>query len=309
MPVPSVSTAFPDILDARFAKLYHDRYKQLPDKLGMFFDMIDGENSPQKQDYRTSQVGAFGDIPEFSGTVVYDDFSQGYDVIITPKEYASGYQIERKLWADDLYGIMDARPKGLSTAYQRTRQKHGASIFNGAFSVDTTWLNNTENVSMCSNSHTTTAGGVSTAAGFDNLTTAALSATAVTAARILMVGFRGDRAERISVMPDALLYPPALYDRAHEIVKSMGIPDSANNNANVHEGAYKLYEWNYLTDTNNWFMYDSTMIKDMLKWIDRENQQHAMVEDIDTLVGKWRLYARYGLGWNDWRFILGAQVA
>lgn len=308
MPVPSVSTAFPDILDPRFAKLYDDRYKQLPDKLGKFFDMIDGSKAPTRDTYRTSQVGTFGDIPEFTGTVTYDDVNEGYDVTITPKEYASGFQIERKLFDDDLYGVMDGKPRGLATAYQRTRQKHGASVFNGAFSVDTTWLSNSENVALASNSHTTRASGVSTASGFDNLITAALTATAVAAARIQMVGYRGDRAERISVMPDMLLYPPDLYDRAFEIVKSMGLPDTANNNANVHEGAYELVEWNYLTDVNNWFMIDKMTMKDALKWVDRVGSQFAMVEDFDTLIGKWRLYCRYGLGHNDWRFLLGAQV-
>ena len=308
MPVPAVSTAFPDLLDPRFAKLYNDRYQQLPDKLAKFYDMLSGASAPTRDTYQTSQIGTFGDIPEFTGSVVYDDVSEGYNVTITPKEYASGFQIERKLYDDDLFGIMDSKPKGLATAYQRTRQKHGASTFNSAFSVDTTWNNNTEAVALCSNSHTTRSG-ASTSSGFDNLTTAALSATAVTASRILMVGFRGDRAERLSVMPNALLYPPDLYDRAFEIVKSMGIPDSANNNANVHEGGYELIEWNYLTDVNNWFMFDSTMMKDMLKWVDRTTSEFAMVEDFDTLIGKWRLYCRYGLGHNDWRFILGAQVA
>ena len=310
MPVPSVSTAFPDILDARFAKMYNDRYKQLPDKLATFYDFVTtGQGGTQKADYRTSQIGTFGDIPEFTGTVTYDDVAQQYDVTITPKEYASGFQIERKLYDDDLYGIMDSKPKGLATAYQRTRQKHGASVFNGAFSVDTTWLSNTENVAMCSNSHTTASSGVSTTTGFDNLSTSALSATALTAVRILMVGFRGDRGERISVMPNMILHPPDLYDRAYEVVKSMGIPDSANNNANVHEGAYQLVEWNYLTDTNNWFVIDSTMMKDCLKWVDRVSSEFAMVEDFDTLIGKWRIYCRYGLGWNDWRFVHGGQVA
>ena len=37
--------------------------------------------------------------------------------------------------------------------------------------------------------------------------------------------------------------------------------------------------------------------------------EFAMVEDFDTLVGKWRLYSRYGHGHNDWRWVLGAQVS
>ena len=124
-----------------------------------------------------------------------------------------------------------------------------------------------------------------------------------------MVNFRGDRAERISVMPDTILIPPDLYETAYEIVGSQGKVDSANNNANVHYGQYKVEEWNYLTDTNDWFLIDSSMMKDYLCWIDKIKGEFGFVEDFDTLIGKWRVYARWGHGWLDWRWILGASVS
>ena len=71
-------------------------------------------------------------------------------------------------------------------------------MLNNAFSIDTLFYNNSEGVALCSNSHITTSG-ASTSTGFDNLGTASLTATAVAAARISMVDFRGDRAERIGI--------------------------------------------------------------------------------------------------------------
>ncbi len=306
MATPSVSGNFGDLLDPRFQKIFNDRYNQLEDKLGTFFTMV--SDSPTKADYRTSQMGTLGDVPEFTGTVIYDDSHQGYDGTITPKEYASGYQIERKLFDDDQYGVMDSKPKTLATAFQRTRQKHGAQLFNNIFSLDSTWNTFTEAVAICSNSHTTTSG-ASTAAGYDNLVTSSLTAVALAAARVQMINFRGDRAERISVVPNTLLIPPDLYDLAFEIVESSGKPDTANNNANVHKGKYNVVEWIYLTDVNNWMLIDSTMMKDSLFWFDRVQKQFAQVEDFDTLIAKWRMYARYGHGHNDWRWVLGAQVS
>ncbi len=306
MPTPSISTNFGDLLDPRFQKVFNDRYDQLPDMLGQFFTMVG--DSPTKADYRTTQMGTLGDVPEFTGTIPYDDSAQGYDGTITPKEYASGYQIERKLYDDDQYGVMDAKPKTLATAYQRTRQKHGAQLFNNAFSNDTTWNSYTENVALCSDSHTTTSG-ASTGQGFDNLVTTALTAVGLASARVQMINFRGDRAERISVVPGKILIPPDLYEIAFEITESAGKVDTANNNANVHKGRYDVVEWIYLTDTNNWFLIDDTMMKDSLFWFDRVQKEFAMVEDFDTLVAKWRLYARYGHGHNDWRWVLGAQVS
>ena len=103
-----------------------------------------------------SELGEFSDVEEFTGTLSYDDIAQGYDVTFTHVQYAKGMQIERQLFDDAQNNQMDAQPKKMALAYQRTRQKHGATAFNGAFSNDTTWQSHSENVALCSDSHTTT---------------------------------------------------------------------------------------------------------------------------------------------------------
>lgn len=305
MPVPHSSGAFGDLLDPRFQEIFYNEYEQLPDMLPNLYSFppTNGRNN-----MTWSQVGTLPDFQEFTGNIAYSSQSQGYDTTSTPIEFANGVQVERKLFDDDQWHIMDQKPQGLADSAFRTRQKHGARILNNAFSVDNYFYNNSEGVALCSNSHTTTSG-ASTASGFDNLTTAALTATAVAAARIQMVGFRGDQGERISVMPDELWYPPDLYEVAYEIINASGKVDTANNNPNVHKGRYTGYEWNYLTDANNWFMVDSRMKKRMLHWVDRIALEFAMVEDFDTMVAKWRAYMRYSNAHTDWRFILGAQVS
>lgn len=305
MAVPHASAAFGDLLDPRFQRIFHEQYDELPDMIPQIF-AFPTDNG--RADMRWSQVGAYGDWTQFTGTVGYQAASQGFDTTATHIEFATGTQVERKLFDDDQYNIMDQRPAGLATAGVRTRQKHGARIFTNAFSVDTFFYNNSEGVALCSNSHTTNSG-ASTSSGFDNLTTSALSATAVTAARIQFVGFRDDKANRLMVRPDEILIPPDLYEIAFEIVASMGQVDSAQNNRNVHEGAYRIIEWNYLTDTNNWFMMDSTFRKQSLFWIDRVSKEFAFAEDIDTIIAKWRAYMRYSNAWTDWRWILGASVS
>lgn len=300
------STNFADLLDPRFQRIFHDTYDQLPDMIPMLFSSPEDNG---RADMRWSSVGAFGDWGEFTGSVDYDDLYQGYDVVQTHVEFASGFQIQRKLFDDDQYNIMDQRPSGLARSANRTRQKHGARILNNAFSNDSYFYVNSEGVALCSDSHTTNASGVSTATGFDNLTTSALSATALAAARIQFVNFRDDRANRISATPDELWIPNNLYDVAYEIVASMGKVDTANNNRNVHEGAYTIYEWNYLSDANNWFLCDNMMRKEHLFWVDRVPMEFAMAEDLDTIIAKWRGYMRHSNAFDDWRFILGANVS
>ena len=305
MPTPMTSGSFGDLLDPRFQKIFTDTLKPLPDMLGEVYTMVPSNG---RNNMTWSEVGTLTDWDEFTGTVAYTSVSQGYDVTMTPVEFTKGMQVDRKLFDDDQFHIMDQKPKSMAESLHRTRQSHGARIFNNAFTNDTLFYSHSEGVPLCSNSHTTTSG-ASTASGFDNMTTASMTATAVFAMRLQMVGYRGDQAERIEIMPDELWYPPDLSEQAFEIIKSQGKVDTANNNRNFHEGRYKPYEWRYLTDANNWFMCDSSLRKQFLFWQDRVPAEFAMIEDFDTLVAKWRGYTRYGMTYVNWRFVGGAQVA
>lgn len=306
MGMPHASGAFGDLLDPRFQKIFFERYKQLADMIPKLYAM---QGSNGRNNMTWSQVGALGDWGAFAGRVDYDSMAQGYDTTMTPVEFTSGIMVERKLFDDDQFNIMDRKPSALATAAQRTRQKHAARPFNNAFTFDTYFFNNTEGVATCSASHTTTASGVSTAVGFNNTTTSALSATAVAAARINFVKFRDDRGNRMDVMPDEILIPPDLYEVGYEIIQSSGKVDTANNNRNVHEGAYNLIEWNYLSDTNNWFLMDSEGREENLIWNDRVPIEFAYAEDLDTIIAKWRGYMRYGNAIPDWRWIFGGNVS
>ena len=306
MAVPHATGAFGDLLDIRFQKIFDDNFPQLNDMLPELFNF---EPNNGRIDMRFSQISGYGDIPQFSGSVTYQSAAQGYDTTITPLEWASGIQVERLLFDTEQYSIMNQRPAGLARAAQRTRQKHGARPFNNAFSVDTFFYNNSEGVALCSNSHTTTVQSASTASGFDNLVTTALSATALATARIQMRGFRDAAANRGDIEPDEILFPPDLYEVAFEINASMGKVDTAENNRNVHFGRYTMKEWNYLTDSNNWFLMDSSLRGESLKWFDAVSPEFAQAEDLYTLVAKWRIYFRYGNGHLDWRWINGAQVS
>lgn len=302
---PHLSINFQDVLDPRFEAIMEGVFDQLPDMIPMLYDMPESNG---REDMRWSDIGALGNFPEFSGTIDFDSQTQGFDTISTPKEFASGLQIERKLMDDKQFAVMDARATALSEAAQRTRQVHGARIFNLAFSNDSFFYVNSENVALCSDSHTTNTS-ASTANGFDNLSTAAFSAAELALIRIKMVNFRDDRANRIPVTPDTILYPPNLYQQVHEVVRSISRPDNANDASNVHRDAYRMIEWNYLTDTNNFFVMDSRLMMRFLKWVDRIPLEFGMIEDFESFTLKWRAYMRYSNAWLNWRFVNGSQVS
>ncbi len=300
-----VSTNFPDVLDIRFEKIFFEEYPQLESMLGELYTFVPTNG---RADLRWSQEGTLPNFTEFSGTVTYQDFSEGYDTVNTPLEFANGFQIERKLFDDDQHNIMNNRAAGLATAAARTREEDGSRVWNNANAVDSRFYVNSESVALVSDSHTNTSG-ASMANGFDNKTTSALTATAVATMRIQSRGFRGDQAERFSVKMDEIWIPPDLYEPAFEIVSSMGKVDTANNNRNVHQGVYTIKEWDYMTDSNNFFMADSRLRTKMLHWTDRVPLEFGMTEDADTFIGKWRAYMRYGTDHSDWRWTLGAIVS
>jgi phage major head subunit gpT-like protein len=305
---PNIASSFPDLLTADFAEVFFGVLQNTPSKLEMLFTKAD--KGPRGDQYTVSDVGTQTDWDDFDdvGSVQYSDIFQGYDVTATHKEFVKGFSIQRKLIDDEMHSIFSGRPRSMGDSYMRTREKHGARIFENAFVNDTFFYNHTEGVPLCSNSHTTTTG-ASTASGFDNLITDALSATAVASARIQMRKFRGDQAEIVNIRPDEIWIPLDLEEKAFEITKSSHKVDTDLNNRNFHEGSYQPIAWEYMEDVNNWFMCDSVLRKRNVFWIDRIGVEFKMVEEFDTFIHKWRGYSRYSNLYNDWRWVLGSQVS
>ncbi len=306
MAVPHVSGAFGDVLDVDFEDIFNDTYDQLPDRVPMIYTMVP---SNDQNHMRWSEIGTVPDFTEFTGTIAYQSQEQGYDTQADYVEFANGIQVRRTLFDDDQYHIFNERPKGLALSANRTRQQDGHRIFNESTAVGSAFYTNSEGVALVSSSHTTNAS-VSTASGFDNSGTAAMTAISVQLARIQMRGFRDDQAGRMSVTPDELWYPPDLSGQAEEIMKSGGKPHETSNTTNIlNGGVFKGYDCEYFTDVNNWFMCDSKKRKEMLFWIDRIPLEFGMAEEFDTLIAKWRAYMRYSFAHVNWRFIFGSIVS
>lgn len=249
-------------------------------------------------------VGGMADWAEYKGTIEYDDLEQGFKTTYTHVEFAKGFAVERKLVDDDLYNIINQRPRALAISAMRKREKDAASVFNNAFSSSYT---GGDAIALCG-SHPYSPSNASTQS---NAGSTALSYDAIIATRKLMRAFEDDRGELVNIMPDTLIVPPELENTAWEILESVNKPDTANNNGNyVRSTGISLIVWDYLTDANNWFLVDSTLAGMYLNWFDRVPLEFAMDPTSDfNLISKWRGYMRYSYGWSDWRFVYGHAVA
>jgi len=293
----ATSENFGDLLEPGLRKIFTDVYREKPQMMDMLYNVQSSSESYEKD----SSVGSFGTVPEFTGTVSYDDVYQGYDKTYTHKEYAKGFKVQRSLFDDDLYNVISKRPKGLGTSARRTRESASASTFNNAFTSEPT---DGDGAELCASDHASNA----TSTTQSNEGTTALSPTAVETARRLMIAFKDDRDGKIDIMPDLLLVPRDLEETAFEIISSKGKVDSADNNANFHFGKYKLAVWDYLTDSNNWFLIDQDYMKIYLQWFDRIPLEFNQDKDFDTYIAKFSCYMRYSFSWSDWRWIYGQLV-
>lgn len=250
-------------------------------------------------------AGGMGDVPEFQGSIEYDDLEQLYKTSLTHKEYVKGFKVARSLVADDQYNVINQKPRQLALAYDRTMEKHAASVFNNAFS--SSYVGG-DGVALCSASHPYSPGNAAAVQG--NAGTSALSYDAVIATRKLMRAYEDDRGELFPVAPDLIVHPPEMEDTANKIVNTANKPGTADFEDNfVRRTNLKALSWDYLTDSNNWFMVDTALAKIHLLWIDREPLEFATDPTGDyRLEAAYRGYGRWSYGWSDWRFIYGHQV-
>lgn len=305
MPSPLVSASFSDVLDVRFRDIALGQYEKGKSRIPDFFDVMDSDRA----DERFSELTPMGKFQAFTGAIPYDGASQGYDVTATHLSWALGVQIERALYDDDQFGVIDEQFAQLGDSAFKTHEDHASEVFNQAFSSASSFFSHTEAVGLCSNSHTSPISGVSTTTGFDNLITAELSPVALTSAVIQMRGFKDAAGDVIDNQPDTLLVPVALRDRADEIIKTPSGLDDANQNVNVHSGRFRVVDWYRLTDTNNWFLFDSAGLKKNLKWFWRVRLELSKMESFDNIIAKARGYMRYSYLRRDWRPVLGSQVS
>src|SRR3990167_11546050 len=156
MPNPHIAGSFPDLteLTATFTDIFNERFKAEGDRVSDYYRVVKNSNI----NTRYSTVSGMGQLVEFTGQLNYADVAQGYDVTITPVQFARGFSIERMLADTDQSGVMNAKPRALGTAAARTRNYHAVRPWDNAFTIDSLFASHTEGVAMCSNSHTTKIG-------------------------------------------------------------------------------------------------------------------------------------------------------
>jgi phage major head subunit gpT-like protein len=253
---------------------------------------------------------------EKTGRVPYDGFNPLWPYELQHHEYAMGMEIERKLVDDNLYpdGLrlprdVNARARALGVSAALFREKHAVSLFNGAF-TDSGFdafgnpFAGPDGVGLVSTAHKRSPSDSTTQS---NEFTLALTGPNITAVELAMQAFTDDRGHLNPSTPDTLLVPPALAETARIINESQLDPTSGNNAINPQRGRWNIVVWPWLTDTNAWFLIDSTKKREHLIWFDRILPQYTGHQDTETFHYKFQGYMRFSRGWSHWTWIAGSN--
>lgn len=257
-------------------------------------------------------VSGLGDIPRFGGTLLQLDQSPGYGMRIEPAEFGAYVEVERKLWYNNLYGVMKNYKGSFMVANHRTKEKaaiKGYAMLNSAAFDFMPW--NEEGVAIASSAHTTKNTNVSTTTGFSNLGTSAFDPSIVEATRILMRGFRGLNGEIMFVQPDGFIGPTSLDKKFEEVNATPKGLYSAEGTVNVQAGKWEYKTSQYFNDysTKNWIMVDWTALKRYALWINRMSPEDGAEYDFMTKRLKFSLFDWWGYGFSGWQFVYFHQVS
>lgn len=101
----TITENFGDLLDARMRKIFDREYKDNIDE--SMVPMLFGMETSTRNYEIVSGIGGMGDVQDFDGSISYDTIGQLYDKTFSFPEKALGFKVERKLYDDDMFGIMD----------------------------------------------------------------------------------------------------------------------------------------------------------------------------------------------------------
>lgn len=298
---------FPDSLEQSFGAIMKEPFSGEDQDLRKFLMTMEDSDKPEE---RLSSISGLPKPSRFLGTLAYRDPDQGYDVTATHVTVAMGTQITREMYDDDQHGQIKAIFSGFRDAFHEGKQDDVADLLNLSFTANPTdFFSHSESLALCADAHTTPSSGVSNSSGFDNLSTAALSATALAADRYTMRLFKNFKGFPIDKVPNLIIVPVELEDEALKIVQTrMGL-DTAAGDKNIQAGRYRVVGSTRFNDSNNFWVANQELLKKSLRWYTRVKFETDRMESFDQFNFKGRGYERYSYLWLFWQGLLGHSVS
>ena len=299
---------FGKLLEPGLRKLFYETFDEVPEQYSKIFKVHNSKKA-REVDYGLGAMPLWSEFgtainANLTGTPVgeaempsvnYVTIPAGLERVYVHKEFAQGFQVERKMVDDEQYGVINKMPKDLARAGRYKVEMDAVSILNNGF-TNTGY----DQKPLFAKNHPLLSGGECS-----NLIEGELNVENLKKAIIAMRNFKDEAGKKVVYKADTLIVPPALEFKAIELLNSINQADSELNNVNSLKGKLKIVVLDFLESDKAWFVMDSARHELNFFW--RVRQEFKQAEDIDTLVAKYRGYMRYSYGYSDYIGIVGSK--
>ena len=236
--------------------------------------------------------------------VNYESPVEGFLATYTHVKYGKGIRITEEQWGDDLYGIMEESPEELGRSAYSTEETLLANVFNNGF--DATAATGPDGIELFATTHIR-----ENTQTYRNEPSSAvdLSTTSMEAAVIDFANFRDGGGKRLGIQPSKLLVARDNQFNAARILQSTHRPeDDTNAMQPVGDVGLSWMAWDYLTDTDAWFLLAEKGDHKLYLW-ERFPFTTSHIFDFDTGDLKFKGVFRQSSSWGDPRGVYGSPGA
>ena len=236
-----------------------------------------------------------------------------HNFTIANRDFEASIAVDRNAIEDEQYGQIEVRVKELATEAVRffdelafTLMGQGTSTSGTAGTIyDGVTLTAYDGKAFFATDHSEGDSGTQANRG-----SSALSASALQAAITAMKKFKNDKGKPAHVRPNLLTVPNDLEWEAKELLNSQYYPEEGTTTnklaVNVLKGSLNLLVNDYLTDTDNWYIFDTNrVVKPMILQLRQDPRFTSLVSGTESSFMRKKLYFgvdwRGEILWGDWR--------
>lgn len=291
----ATSANFQKLLYPGLRKIFFDTYTEKAEEFSKIYHVKTSKKASE-EDHHVSGTGMWEEKKR-SENISYEDIQDGLSVYYRHKSFAKGIQVERELYDDEQYGVINKLPKTIARGGRATVEQLSADVLNDAFTA-----NGYDSVPLFSASHPLIKGGTG-----DNVTDAVLGVEGIKEAMLLMGSQTDEAGLKIQAKADKLIIPEELEWTAYSLLNSAQMPGNNYNDKNPVKGlaSLKPVVMSYLESATAWFLQDSSLHEMTFFW--RVKPEFAQKSEFDNMVAKYRGYLRFSVGYSNWRGMVGSD--
>lgn len=294
-----------DNVDKTLAGIMKAQLKELPRIYPKYYNI---KTSDRKFERIVTYV-PFGDTQSKPEGEPYamDQLVQGYTKDFTHTENGLGFEVTQTALEDDAENILSRAGEWLAFSARYVEEVRAAGPFNNGFTTELT----PDGLPLFDAAHLLKGGGTAR----NELATAAdLSATSLTQAMIDVQTQQQDERGHLAAPVNSwkLLVPPALEFLAERLVKSKGLPSSADNDVNPMESrrSWEIIVNPHLSDADAWFLVAANKSQHALTFYRRVPiSLDPMEKDPRTKNRIFTVRHRFSLGAWNWNGVFGSPGA